>query len=173
MHQIALPKPQYPLLDRKNYKVTQETVVSLCLVDAGNRRELRLYKWRRYHGVGEWRVANANLSLMDVDIDRLAEDAKQLAARYRLTLGWHTDQREGVKTAGEPLGSAPRAEDRRPEYSFLRLLRELFGDRIPSDAELEAKADELTKKSRMMQTIAEITDAIMEGREIKDEDVKF
>jgi hypothetical protein len=169
----GLPEPQYPLLDRKDYKITQETVISLCVVDTGNRKELRLYKWRKYRGIGEWRVAKANLSLMDVNLARLSRDAKQLATKYGLILGWPIDDPGRIENLGEPLQPAAGAQDRLPEQNFLRLLRELFGDRIPSDAELEAKADELTRKSRMMQTVAEITDAIIEGREVTDEDVKF
>ena len=169
-----LPTPQYQLLARVNYKVTRETVVSLCVVQTSRGSDLRLYKWRNFPHVGDWRVAHANLSLADINLEKMASDAKELAAQFGVTIKWF-DLTNSVGVVSIPIEAEegappdpPEKEPKTPEREFLELLRESFGDRIPSDQELIDKAATLEREAAIRHFLA---NCIRDGVDINLDDI--
>lgn len=96
---MPLPIPQNPLvlIARKDYKVTQLRVVSLCVVDNVFRgRQIRLYRWRRRGENDPWNVALSNLSIHDINLEQMARDAIEFSVQFQVELGWaaHVDVTE-------------------------------------------------------------------------------
>jgi hypothetical protein len=91
---MPLPIPQYPLvlITRKEYKVTQHHVVSLCVVENRYRgRQIRLYRWRRNREHEPWSVALTNCPIHDINLEQMARDAIQFSTQYQVAIDWPTD----------------------------------------------------------------------------------
>lgn len=89
---MPLPIPQFQLLARKDYKVTQLRVVSLCVVYNNYRglHQIRLYGWRRNHEQAPWRVALAHYPIHDINLEQMARDAIQFSKQFQVALDWAT-----------------------------------------------------------------------------------
>jgi hypothetical protein len=159
-----LPRPQFPLLARVNYRHTDETVVSLCAVQTPHGPSIRFYKWRKPRHLGEWRVALANASLKGVNLDKMAKDARAFSVRFGVPLEWTPE-------TNPPAPEAPEGLTR--EQQFLLLLRECFGERIPSDAELRQKGDELERTADLLQSLADEIRAEAHEAQVREEDIPF
>jgi hypothetical protein len=87
---MALPIPKHPitLIARKDYKVMPLRVLSLCVVQAYSRKEVRLYKWRRNSEHEPWKVALANFAVHDINLEEVSQDATSLAHEHGVHLEW-------------------------------------------------------------------------------------
>jgi hypothetical protein len=101
----TLPKPQHPLVARCDYVTSGWQVISLCVVDTPKGRQVRLYAWHR-DGNAPWKVSLTHLSVRNLDLSRIAEDAVVLAAKWGVQLAWSPAPTGPTKpTAGNPIPS--------------------------------------------------------------------
>jgi hypothetical protein len=89
-HQQTLPvNPDfYTLLDSRVYTRTKKRIVALCVVESKFGTGLKLYEWVWKGEDKGWKVGLANLSVKSIDLERIARDAKELAAAYAIKLDW-------------------------------------------------------------------------------------
>ena len=79
----------YELLDSCTYVRTPKRWVALCALKSKFGRELKLYEWNWRGEEKGWKVALANLSVVSLNLKRLAADAEELAAKHDIPLKWN------------------------------------------------------------------------------------
>ena|GEM_PF-5090509 len=80
----------FTVLDARTYKRTKKRIVALCVLEGKFGTDIKLYEWE-WRGEGKgWKVGLANLSVKDIDLAAVANDAKELAATYAIKLDWNS-----------------------------------------------------------------------------------
>ncbi len=85
---FALPISDfYTLLDSRIYVRTEKRIVALCALESRHgRKELKLYDWKNKET--GWKVDLANFNIQSLDLQRVANDARELSLKFNIQLDW-------------------------------------------------------------------------------------
>jgi len=72
----------YTVLDGYDIKRSSNAIVALVVVDAGGKKDLRLYHWR--HRNGSWKVDLARSSVIKWNWKEISEKAHEFKIKYEI-----------------------------------------------------------------------------------------
>lgn len=80
--------PFYELEDARTYLRTKSKIIALCVVRSKFGKELKLYQWEWRGDQKGWKVGLANLRIESLNLEKVVEDAKELASKHNIVLKW-------------------------------------------------------------------------------------